>query len=250
MNLPRELHDRGTIQFFLGSCFIFLVLSVLMEMDRGVLQGLLPEDMAFHLGLTAKFAGTNWNWLDEDGPVENLTAILALFSALLLFVAYILCRRDLILRTSSDTIPMLGLVFLMVFFAGEEISWGQRILLFDTPAFLRDINEQHEFSLHNLRYVHLYKDGLLAIAILIWGVILPLARLYLPSVRRFQTKLWLPLPPIRFVAFFAAAIGFRVVFKPLYGDGGQEVLEFLFAVAMFLVSLYAVYRPRDLFDLK
>lgn len=34
--------------------------------------------------------------------------------------------------------------------AGEEISWGQRILGFETPDALREVNRQDEFTLHNV----------------------------------------------------------------------------------------------------
>lgn len=39
----------------------------------------------------------------------------------------------------------------MVFFGGEEINWGQRIIGFETPAFLANPNIQGEFNLHNIR---------------------------------------------------------------------------------------------------
>ena len=142
------------------------------------------------------------------------------------------------------------LVFLMVFVAGEEISWGQRIFSFDTPDFMEDVNEQQEFGLHNLRYIHLYKDGLFAIGIFVWGVILPIAKIFFPLVSKIQAAIRMPLPPVQYVGYFAAAIGYRVVFKTLYGNAGQEGLEFLFALAMFLLSLHAVYKPKDLFELK
>ena len=58
----------------------------------------------------------------------------------------------------------------------------------------------------------------------------------------------MPLPPLQLVGYFAAAIGFRVVFKPLYGNIGQEGLEFLFALAMFILSCHAIRRPYVLFE--
>ncbi|HET8777652.1 MAG TPA: hypothetical protein VFN76_08330 [Candidatus Limnocylindria bacterium] len=38
----------------------------------------------------------------------------------------------------------------MVFIAGEEISWGQRLLGFETPELLEEINRQNEITLHNI----------------------------------------------------------------------------------------------------
>jgi len=38
----------------------------------------------------------------------------------------------------------------LFFIAGEEISWGQRLLKFDTPEELKEVNYQDEFTLHNI----------------------------------------------------------------------------------------------------
>jgi hypothetical protein len=42
----------------------------------------------------------------------------------------------------------IGFVFLIAAF--EEISWGQRVLGFDTPDKLLEINQQDEFNFHNI----------------------------------------------------------------------------------------------------
>ena len=50
----------------------------------------------------------------------------------------------------------------MVFAAGEEISWGQRIFGFATPDFLLPWNYQKEFNVHNISvgtFDRIYRDG-------------------------------------------------------------------------------------------
>ena len=52
----------------------------------------------------------------------------------------------------------------MVFAAGEEISWGQRIFGFATPDFLLPLNHQKEFNVHNIisidgRVNSIYRNG-------------------------------------------------------------------------------------------
>ena len=50
----------------------------------------------------------------------------------------------------------------MVFVAGEEISWGQRIFGFATPDFLLPWNQQGEFNAHNISlgtFDRIYRDG-------------------------------------------------------------------------------------------
>jgi len=41
----------------------------------------------------------------------------------------------------------------MIFFAGEEISWGQRMFSLATPESLKAINKQDEITLHNIEGV-------------------------------------------------------------------------------------------------
>ena len=80
----------------------------------------------------------------EDYWVENLTAVWFLLAGLLLFVTA-LVERSFFRRC----IYILG-AMAMVFAAGEEISWGQRIFGFATPDFLTHLNQQKEFTVHNI----------------------------------------------------------------------------------------------------
>lgn len=81
--------------------------------------------------------------LFEDGPVENLTAVAFLLAGLGLFTA---AWR---LRVGFGRLPFALLGVVMVVIAGEEISWGQRILGFATPDALSR-NSQGEANLHNM----------------------------------------------------------------------------------------------------
>jgi hypothetical protein len=40
----------------------------------------------------------------------------------------------------------------------EEVAWGQRWFGFETPEALREINMQHEVTLHNIRGLHGWSD--------------------------------------------------------------------------------------------
>ena len=82
--------------------------------------------------------------IKEDSLVENLTAVWLLLGGLLLF-ATALVERD----TFRRRVYALGCLAL-IFAAGEEISWGQRIFDFSTPQILREINTQGELTLHNI----------------------------------------------------------------------------------------------------
>ena len=80
----------------------------------------------------------------EDHWVENLTAVYFFLAGLLLFVTTLAERSSF-----RRCVYILG-GMAMVFAAGEEISWGQRIFGFATPDFARHTNQQQEFNVHNV----------------------------------------------------------------------------------------------------
>jgi hypothetical protein len=86
--------------------------------------------------------------LEEDRPIEILTV--AFFVA----AAVTALRLALALRARPDqrwARWFYGCFALLLFLVSmEEISWGQRIIGFDTPPALREINGQGETTLHNI----------------------------------------------------------------------------------------------------
>lgn len=88
----------------------------------------------------------------EDGPFETAGAAALLLAAIVAFIAW---RRDTEgnafgpLQTRRNIFFLL-LALLFLFSAGEEISWGQRLLGLRTPGWLASVNNQGETNLHNL----------------------------------------------------------------------------------------------------
>ena len=116
------------------------------------------------------FSLANWNSyyliILEDSWVEYLTAAMFLLASAGLFAAALINRRLL-----PRCVYVLG-GMMMMFFGGEEISWGQRIIGFETPDFLVDLNYQSEFNIHNIGvfnydyiFIKLQHDALLALCI-------------------------------------------------------------------------------------
>lgn len=99
----------------------------------------------YHIALTPTNEYKELFW--EDSLAQNLTAAVFLLAGVMLFTTALAERRFF-----SRCVYILSGVAL-AFFAGEEISWGQRIIGFDTPAFLVDLNNQGEFNIHNLQVV-------------------------------------------------------------------------------------------------
>jgi len=85
------------------------------------------------------------NFAKEDGPVEYLTSIFFFTS----FVLSIIIARKLI-KIKKNFFALFYFLFTGIFlFAGlEEISWGQRIFLWESTEFFLE-NLQNETNLHN-----------------------------------------------------------------------------------------------------
>jgi hypothetical protein len=58
--------------------------------------------------------------------------------------------------------------------AGEEISWAQRVIGFDTPDTILNRNEQREFNLHNLDFEHIHPQAIAALFMEGFGIVLPI----------------------------------------------------------------------------
>ena len=86
------------------------------------------------------------SFVEEDGIIENLTAIF-LLSISVFLIKKLLEMKDII------SVNNLGIILfsIMFFFGfGEEISWGQRIFNIETPPFFSENNLQSETNIHNL----------------------------------------------------------------------------------------------------
>jgi len=92
-------------------------------------------------------------WGQESGRFEWLTFWFAAAGAV--FLAIVVWRS----RKSRLNILALGLCALAIFFAGEEIAWGQHLFQFEAPGFFAENNSQDEVTVHNLRVGGVYFGG-------------------------------------------------------------------------------------------
>jgi hypothetical protein len=104
----------------------------------------------------------------EDRLFETLTAVLFLSSAFLLFVVV----RPLHLRVAKGArtavVLLMGIAAMLLLFGLEELSWGQRLFGWETPAILRHANDQGELNIHNLYnslLPHFYQYGSAALGL-------------------------------------------------------------------------------------
>ncbi len=86
-------------------------------------------------------------WFLEDGPFEYLTVAILIVVAGLALMG--LSRSWSRLEKSERALLIIFAIGLL-FLAGEEASWGQRIIGIETPEKLKASNHQGELNVHNL----------------------------------------------------------------------------------------------------
>lgn len=176
-------------------------------------------------------------YVQEDGIVEWLTV------AGLIAGSYISFSRLLTLwsKKSKWFLFVTFCLGLFLFFsAGEEISWGQRILGLKTPEYFEAHNAQQETNLHNLvvsgvKLNKLVFSLLLVVALGIYLVIVPVLYQKSNAVRKFLDGSGVPIPRLYQVIGFALAS----VLPSLIRHGkNAELLECCGSLLVFLIILY------------
>jgi hypothetical protein len=195
--------------------------------------------------------------LPEDHYFELVGAFSFLVTSILFFYGLRVARKTLDKSWVSliKQLIYLGLALLFFFGAGEEISWGQRILGFQTPEPLSQVNRQEEFNLHNLSAWEasdfLDPDRLFDIFWFLFAVFTPAVALVIPAFKRFAGRfipvvfwgigilflynyLWAKLAKV----FFSAAYMFERI---SFAQAVQEIKESNYAIIFILVGLFAIW---------
>jgi hypothetical protein len=138
--------------------------------------------------------------------------------------------------------------------AGEEISWGQRVLGFDTPQEYRENNSQGEFNLHNNEKIF-NKIYIIYGSICMYVILSALA--YMSLNKRFPKKhtLWFRMLTFRWyhIAYFVPTliyVSYRLYFQTSAFDVWEESTEVLFALGMMLYAIHVMHVVRKEFSTK
>ena len=123
-----------------------LKLSSVSLSDKFILGTML---IIVFVGVAIGFINTNYftqRFAEEDGFVENLTAIGLFVAAVIVIIKLWRARGESGFRTFCHVLFAL----MLIFGAGEEISWGQRIFNIESSEFFLEHNAQGETNLHNM----------------------------------------------------------------------------------------------------
>ncbi len=193
----------------------------------------IPRNVAWFL-LIASFVGAAgiaatvvsrplYHFLVDEDHVIEWTQFFVILAASVVFLATGI-------RAARGGRKRLGVLFVLVaaaafVVAGEEISWGQRILGFATPEALGNLNHQDETNIHNIGIIQrAFNAAELAVGLL--GFALPM--LWLADNQR-RSLSWIDpilVPPLATVSLFFLPFAYRAFRALFLPEAGERITEY------------------------
>lgn len=224
------------------------------------MKNLTPFHLAAYILLAAivvALALVDRDWFaasgQEDQLAEYATAALYLASSMTVFAAYLAsrsCAANFFGRSFNGAVWLLLLAAFFFICFGEEISWAQRIVGWDTPETWKAVNGHGETNLHNILDPSQFSnERILTFIALSFGVLVPLADRFSDTARRALKWLGIPVPPLATAGLFVFVfVTYR--FLRLLTDGTsiskpiREYSEAGYAAAYFVVAVSLLLRYR------
>jgi hypothetical protein len=151
--------------------------------------------------------------MEEDRAVEWATVMLFLVAGVI--------RSYRGIRTRRVFDALVGLFCLFV--AGEEISWGQRLIGYTPPAAFLEHNTQQEANLHNFADIFGRPKWMLIMALAGYGLLLPALARVAPA-RRLLDTIGTTAPRIAVSPWFLAAITLLIWYPVTFTGEWVELL--------------------------
>lgn len=183
----------------------------------------------------------NEHYAQEDGLVENETALM------LLLVSVLSVYHLIKLWKFKKPLWKVGtLIFAILFFfaAGEEISWGQRIFGVESSEFFLQNNAQGETNLHNMvvgdtKINKLIFSQILMIVMVLYLVFVPVLYRKVRAIKNLADTFAVPIVEWRHtIAFIVCTILVSII----PADRKWEVYELAFGIIFFLIFLNPLNR--------
>lgn len=184
----------------------------------------------------------------EDGFIEWLTVIALTSTMVVCF------RRAWLLRQQAKPLFLIMTVlfgFAFLFGAGEEISWGQRLLGVESPQFFKDYNAQGETNFHNTIINDtkinklVFGKGVGILLVFYMAVFIPLYH-YQPAMKKLVDRFAIPIATNYQIAAYIIAL--LVIQIGMESSKKGELLEFALT-HIFLLNFAFAYN-KNIFRLK
>jgi hypothetical protein len=194
--------------------------------------------------------------IKEDRWIEGPGSLALLAASVFFFMAFLQTRRSAHRYSTLLKLALLGLAFLFFFGAGEEVSWGERILGYGPPSDIANASTQGELNLHNLKGLGdiVNPDRLFQLFWFTLGIVIPVACALSSGLRR-RIGSMLPVMPLlvsaALIANQALAFASRHYFDGRFYDDknyglGYSVFETKESVASVILAVGAFYVYRHL----
>jgi hypothetical protein len=198
---------------------------------------------ALAVGVASAWIDVRWFeqvYAVEDGPIEWATAAALIAAAA---VSAWTARRPAAGTSRLHAVTWIALALLCFFAAGEEISWGQRLLDFSSPTFFLEHNAQHETNLHNMvvagvKVNKLVFSQLMVVCAALFLLVLPVLHRKNPVLARVVDAVGVPVPRLLHIVAIVATFA---VIGLVPSRERDELLEFGASTIFVLILLF----PRN-----
>ena len=176
----------------------------------------------------------------EDNIIEWLTVEFLILTAVLAIIHALIARR----RANQYVWFFILFAIACIFFAIEEISWGQRIFGLESPEYFLEHSDQLEINVHNVvnEQFSVRTKHIAAFGLFIYGVVLPVSTL-IPSVRSLAEKFKIMIPSkILIPGFILSSL---MTWDRYFNGQDEEVAEFFFSTLLFLSMVFYFWEARN-----
>ncbi len=216
----KQIMKNKDRSIFILSIFLIIIFSLIRTWPGGIFFILIKEDNIF----------------------ENLQFIFYFFAAIL---ALLISLSSLSKKNKLTFIYFLGFSTFLFFIAGEEISWGQRILGITSPEIATEINTQNETTIHNIKGL----NDLQPIMYLAFSLYLSSAWIFLKAFpKKLRYKFEDLVPAWNYAFYFLPIFTFYTHINILGGKHWewQEACELMMAIGLFIFMFEKVRENKIL----
>ncbi len=168
----------------------------------------------------------------EDNLFENLQFIFYILAA---FLSFLLTIRSFKNKSKLTTIYFSFFTLVLLFIAGEEISWGQRIFNISSPVIAIQNNTQQETTIHNLRGL----NDLQFIFYIIFSLYLSSAWIFIKTFPKKMRNQFSQFTPDWYFSFYFIPIFIFYIHANFLGGNyweWQEACELLLSIGIFIFT--------------